>query len=41
MNKSKQKREKYHPLAVNKIAEMYGFSAHQWTHQLCERAYSG
>ena len=27
MNKSKQKREKYHPLAVNKIAEMYGFSA--------------
>ena len=27
MDKSKQKREKYHPLAVNKIAEMYGFSA--------------
>ena len=27
MNKSKQKREKYHPLAVNKIAEVYGFSA--------------
>jgi len=26
-HKSKQKREKYHPLAVNKIAEMYGFSA--------------
>lgn len=27
MNKNKQKREKYHPLAVKKIAEMYGFSA--------------
>ncbi|WP_372472599.1 hypothetical protein AB4865_07215 [Capnocytophaga sp. ARDL2] len=27
MNKSKQKREKYHPLAVNKVAEMYGYSA--------------
>ncbi|MFJ1378379.1 hypothetical protein ACILE8_08435 [Capnocytophaga canimorsus] len=27
MDKSKQKREKYHPLAVNKVAEMYGYSA--------------
>ena len=27
MDKNKQKREKYHPLAVNKVAEMYGFSA--------------
>lgn len=27
MDKSKQKkREKYHPLAVNKVAEMYGYS---------------
>lgn len=27
MDKSKQKRERYHPLAVNKVAEMYGYSA--------------
>lgn len=27
MDKSKQKRKKYHPLAVNKVAEMYGYSA--------------
>ena len=27
MNKNKQKREKHHPLAVNKVAEIYGFSA--------------
>ena len=27
MNKNKQKREKYHPLAVKKVAEIYGFSA--------------
>lgn len=27
MDKNKQKRERYHPLAVNKVAEMYGFSA--------------
>lgn len=27
MDKSKQKREKYNALAVNKIAEAYGFSA--------------
>lgn len=26
MDKSKQKRERYHPLAVNKVAEMYGYS---------------
>lgn len=27
MDKNKQKRERYHPLAVNKVAEMYGYSA--------------
>lgn len=27
MNKNKQKREKYHPLAVKKVTEIYGFSA--------------
>lgn len=27
MDKNKQKREKYHPLAVKKVAEIYGFSA--------------
>lgn len=26
MNKSNQKREKYNPLAVNKVAEKYGFT---------------
>lgn len=27
MDKNKQKRERYHPLAVNKVAQMYGYSA--------------
>ena len=27
MDKNKQKREKHHPLAVKKVAEIYGFSA--------------
>lgn len=27
MDKNKQKRARYHPLAVNKVAEIYGYSA--------------